>query len=75
MIILGRKQVLTNFGKEPDIIVQPYSVDQFSTEPFMNQIFFNHLEISQFIWLMALSWWERMSARSRHGSWNKQPRT
>jgi hypothetical protein len=28
MIILGRKQVLTYFGKEPDIIVQPYSVDQ-----------------------------------------------
>ena len=28
MIILGRKQALTYFGKEPDIIVQPYSVDQ-----------------------------------------------
>ena len=28
MIILGRKQVLTYFGKEPGIIVQPYSVDQ-----------------------------------------------
>lgn len=28
MIVLGRKQVLTYFGKEPDIIVQPYSVDQ-----------------------------------------------
>jgi hypothetical protein len=26
MIILGRKQALTYFGKEPDIIVQPYSV-------------------------------------------------
>ena len=28
MIILGRKQALTYFGKEPDIIVQPYSVSQ-----------------------------------------------
>jgi hypothetical protein len=28
MIILGRKQALTYFGKEPDIIVQPYSADQ-----------------------------------------------
>jgi hypothetical protein len=28
MIILGRKKALTYFGKEPDIIVQPYSVDQ-----------------------------------------------
>jgi hypothetical protein len=28
MIILGRKQALTYFGKEPDIIVHPYSVDQ-----------------------------------------------
>ena len=28
MIILGRKQALTYFGEEPDIIVQPYSVDQ-----------------------------------------------
>jgi hypothetical protein len=28
MIILGRKQALTYFGKEPDIIVQLYSVDQ-----------------------------------------------
>ena len=28
MIILGRKQALTYFGKEPDIIVQPYSTDQ-----------------------------------------------
>ena len=28
MIILGRKQALTYFGKEPDIIVQPYSVGQ-----------------------------------------------
>jgi hypothetical protein len=30
MIILRRKQVLTYFGKEPDIIVQPYSVDQYT---------------------------------------------
>jgi hypothetical protein len=28
MIILVRKQALTYFGKEPDIIVQPYSVGQ-----------------------------------------------
>jgi hypothetical protein len=28
IIILGRKQALTCFGREPDIIVQPYSVDQ-----------------------------------------------
>jgi hypothetical protein len=28
MIILRRKQALTYFGKEPDIIVQPYSTDQ-----------------------------------------------
>ena len=28
MIILGRKQALTYFGKEPDIIVQPYSAKQ-----------------------------------------------
>jgi hypothetical protein len=28
MIILGRKQALTYFDKEPDIIVKPYSVDQ-----------------------------------------------
>jgi hypothetical protein len=28
MIILGRKQALTYFGKEPDIIAQPYSVNQ-----------------------------------------------
>jgi hypothetical protein len=28
MIILGRKQALIYFGKEPDIIVQPYSIDQ-----------------------------------------------
>jgi hypothetical protein len=28
MIILGRKQALTYFGKEPDIIVQSYSVGQ-----------------------------------------------
>jgi hypothetical protein len=28
MIILGRKQVLTYFGKEPDIIIQPLNVDQ-----------------------------------------------
>ena len=28
MIILGRKQALTYFGKEPDIIVQPYSIGQ-----------------------------------------------
>jgi hypothetical protein len=28
MIILGRKQVLTYFGKEPDIIVQPLNIDQ-----------------------------------------------
>jgi hypothetical protein len=46
MIILGRKQVLTNFGKEPDIIVQPYSVDQdtwlkqYSTDWLLAQIGF-----------------------------------
>jgi hypothetical protein len=28
MIVLGRKQALTYFGKEPDIIVQHYSVTQ-----------------------------------------------
>jgi hypothetical protein len=28
MIILGRKQALTYFGKEPDIIVQPYHAGQ-----------------------------------------------
>jgi hypothetical protein len=28
MIILGMTQVLNYFGKEPDIIVQPYSADQ-----------------------------------------------
>ena len=28
MIILGRKQALTYFGKEPDIIIQPFNVDQ-----------------------------------------------
>ena len=27
-VILGKKQALTYFGKEPDIIVQPYSVGQ-----------------------------------------------
>jgi hypothetical protein len=28
MIITGRRQALTYFRKEPDIIVQPYSVSQ-----------------------------------------------
>jgi hypothetical protein len=28
MIILGRKKALTYFGKEPDIVVQPYSACQ-----------------------------------------------
>jgi hypothetical protein len=28
MICLGRKQALTYFGKEPDIIVQSYSIGQ-----------------------------------------------
>ena len=28
VIVLGRKQALTYFGKEPDVIIQPYSVDQ-----------------------------------------------
>jgi hypothetical protein len=28
MIILGRRQALTYFGKDPDIIVQPYSAEQ-----------------------------------------------
>jgi hypothetical protein len=28
MIILGRKQELIYFGKEPDIIIQPFHVDQ-----------------------------------------------
>jgi hypothetical protein len=28
MIILGRNQALIYFGKEPDIIVQPYSISQ-----------------------------------------------
>jgi hypothetical protein len=28
MIILGRKQSLTYFGKEPNIIIQPFNVDQ-----------------------------------------------
>lgn len=28
MLITGRKQTLTYFGKEPDIIVQPYNASQ-----------------------------------------------
>ena len=28
IIVLGRKQVLTYFGKEPDIIIQPFNVGQ-----------------------------------------------
>jgi hypothetical protein len=28
MIIIGRKKALIYFGKEPDIIVQPYSISQ-----------------------------------------------
>jgi hypothetical protein len=28
MIILGKKPALTYFDKEPDVIVQPYSIDQ-----------------------------------------------
>ena len=28
MIVIGRKQALTYFGQEPDIIVQSYSIDQ-----------------------------------------------
>jgi hypothetical protein len=28
MILLGRRQALTYFGKEPDIIIQPFNVDQ-----------------------------------------------
>lgn len=28
IIVLRRKQVLTYFGKEPDIIIQPFNVDQ-----------------------------------------------
>ena len=27
VIMLGRKQALTYFGKEPDIIIQPFNVD------------------------------------------------
>ena len=47
MIILGRKQALTYFGKEPDIIVQPYSISQdtwlkqHSTDWLLAQIVFN----------------------------------
>jgi hypothetical protein len=47
MIITGRKQALTYFGKEPDIIVQPYSVSQntwlkqHSTDWLLAQIGFN----------------------------------
>jgi hypothetical protein len=47
MIITGRKQALTYFGKEPDIIVQPYSVSQdtwlkqHSTDCLLTQIGFN----------------------------------
>ena len=47
MIITGRKQALTYFGKEPDIIVQPYSVSQdawlkqHSTDWLLTQIGFN----------------------------------
>ena len=28
VIVLGRKQALTYFGKEPDVIIQPYNIDQ-----------------------------------------------
>ena len=28
VIVLGRKQALTYFGKEPDVIIQPYSINQ-----------------------------------------------
>ena len=47
MIILGRKQAVTYFGKEPDIIVQPYSIGkdawlkQHSTDWLLAQIGFN----------------------------------
>lgn len=46
MIIIRRKQALTYFGKEPDIIVQPYSVsedtwlEQHSTDWLFAQIGF-----------------------------------
>ena len=46
MIILGRKQALTYLGKEPDIIVQPHSIDQdtclkqYSTDWLLAQIGF-----------------------------------
>jgi hypothetical protein len=47
MIIIGRKQALTYFRKEPDIIVQPYSISQdtwlkqHSTDWLLAQIGFN----------------------------------
>jgi hypothetical protein len=47
IIITGRRQALTYFGKEPDIIVQPYSVSQdtwlkqHSTDWLLAQIGFN----------------------------------
>jgi hypothetical protein len=47
MIITGKKQALTYFGKEPDIIVQPYSIsqdtclEQHSTDWLLAQIGFN----------------------------------
>jgi hypothetical protein len=47
MIITGRRQTLTYFGKEPDIIVQPYSISQdtwlkqHSTDWLLAQIGFN----------------------------------
>ena len=46
-VILGKKQALTYFGKEPDIIVQPYSIGQdtwlkqHSTDWLLAQIGFN----------------------------------
>jgi hypothetical protein len=49
MIIIGRKQALTYFGKEPDIIVQPYSISQdtwvkqHSTDWLLAQIRFNRI--------------------------------
>ena len=47
MIILGRKQALTYFGKEPDIIVKPYSVDQ---DTWLKQ--------SSMDWLLAQIWFK-----------------
>ena len=54
IIITGRRQALTYFDKEPDIIVQPYSVSQdtwlkqHSTDWLLGQIGFKRTIDSQY---------------------------